>query len=476
MARPRLTVLTDVEIQQIHHAALRLLSDVGMSVPPSDARGLLRRAGGRVDESGRCSLPPALVEEALGSVPKSFRLCDRGGGSMSFPTEQHFHISGSNCLRVLDYDGRVPRQPTMDDLIRFTRLADALPLIAAIAPQVTKIHGGGDEPAEVVMLRILEQLFGNTTKHCLLAPLNRSIAEACLDMGELLAGGRALADRPVISIETSPNSPLVWDEDSIAILMMAARRGAPIFICSLGLAGMSVPITVAGSLALVTAQCLFSLVLAWLVNPAVSFVWGALGDEIMDMRTAEMALAGPEDALGTAAGAQMAHYYGLPALAYAPHSDGKLLDEQVGMEKMGGMLSAIAAGAEISMNAGSLNKTTVASYEQMIIDHEMLRYVYRYGMVITVNAETLGYDAVKSVGPGGTFMATQHTLRHLRTGENEYLRLFDRKGISTEVPDLLTRAHEQAEEIIQTHRPAVPEAEKAQLADYVQDRIRHFRG
>jgi trimethylamine--corrinoid protein Co-methyltransferase len=185
-----------------------------------------------------------------------------------------------------------------------------------------------------------------------------------------------------------------------------------------------------------------------------------------------MALAGPEDALGTAAGAQMAHFYGLPALAYSPHSDGKQLDEQVGMEKMGGMLSAIAAGAEISINAGSLNKTTVASYEQMVIDHELLLYVYRYSRGLTVDDATLAFDAVQAVGPGGSFMANEHTLRYLRSGENEYLRLFDRQGISTEVPDLLTRAHEQVEAILSSHQPSVPETVAVDLARYVDDRLR----
>ncbi len=472
MGRPKLTVLSDAEIEAIHRTSLRILAEIGMVVPLESARLLLRKGGARVDEAGRVILPQAMVEEAVREAPKHFRLCDRQGGAMTFRADVHYHFSGSSCLRVLDYGTTAPRQPTLDDVARFARLADSLPMIAAVSPQVTKIQTLTDLPPNAVMLRVFEQVLCNTTKHCMTAPLNRVDAEAWIEMGEILADGRSLADQPVISIETSPNTPLLWDEDSVAILLMAARKGVPIFLCSLGLAGMSVPITVAGALAVVTAQCLFSLVLAWLANPKVSFIWGALGDEIMDMRTVDMALAGPEDALGIVAGAQMAAFYGFPSVAYAPHTDAKSLDEQVGMEKMGGLLSAIAAGAAMSMNGGALNKSTVASYEQMVIDDEMLRYVYRYLRGVEVSEETLAFEAVKGVGSGGNFMTDAHTLRHLRTGENEYLRLFDRTGTSTMVEDLLSRAHQRVETILAEHNPAVPAKMAAQLAAYVEDRSR----
>lgn len=469
MATPHLTVLNDNEIEAIHRTALRLLAEVGMTVPGREAQLLLKRAGAQVELNGRTYLPSALVEEALQVVPQQLYLCDRRGGTLPLPTAAHYHISGAATLRVLDYGSCVPRMPTLEDVTRFTRLADALPLIAGVAPQVTQIQVEANRLADEMILHVLKEMVCNTSKHCNFAPPSRKLGRGWLEMGAILAGERALASYPVISVEVAPNSPLQWDEDSIEVLLMTARAGVPIVVLPLGMAGMSAPITIAGSVALMTAHALFGLVTAQLAKPGAPVIWGALGNEIMDMRTADLALAGPEDALGMVAGSQMARFYGLPSLSCAPHSDAKLLDEQVGMEKMAGLISTIAAGVDMSVNAGSLNKTSISSYEQMIIDHEMLRYVYRYLKGVVVTEEVLAFKVVEAVGPGGNFLATEHTMHHLHSGENLYLQILDRTAINSQVSDLVTRAHDEAEAILKSHTPQVPEAIALQVTDYVKE-------
>ncbi len=472
MGLPQLTVLNEAEIQALHQTALRLLAEVGMTVPTREAQALLKRAGARVEASDRVYLPRELVGDALEAVPKQFQLHDRRGGTLTLPTDSHYHISGAATLQVLDYGSCVPRQPTLDDLIRFTRLANVLPLISCIAPQVTQLRAEGANSTKQMLLYVLRDLLCNTTKHCIFAPPTLQWGEIWLEMGEILAGTRSLASNPVISVEVAPNTPLQWDKDSLEVLLLTARKGVPILMLPLGLAGMSAPITMAGSLALVTAQALCGLVIAVLVNPEVPVIWGALGNEILDMRSADLALAGPEDALGMVAGAQMARVYGLPSISCAPHSDAKLPDVQVGMEKMANMLSTIAAGVDMSINAGSLNKSSVSSFEQMIIDHEMLRYVYRYLKGVTVTEKTLAYEVMEEVGPGGNFLSAEHTMSFLHSGENVYLRIFDRTGINVEVPDLLSRAREEVEATLARYEPDVPQETITQLTAYA-DSARH---
>ena len=402
-------------------------------------------------------------------APKQFCLCDRRGGTLSLPTDGHYHLSGSETLQVLDYDSGEYRLPTLEDVVRFTRLADALPLIAAVTPQVSNVQGvGSPEEAE---LQSLQALVCNTSKHCLIAPLSRRVAEVWLEMGEILADGQPLAGHPVISILVSSNTPLQWERETLGTLLLAAQKGVPTVILPGAQAGMSAPITLAGGMVLKTAETLFGLVLAQLVNPGVPIIFGGVGLCILDMHTVDLASAGPEYALGNAAGAQMARFYQLPSYSCAAHTDGKSPDQQVGMEKMACMSSAIAAGVDMSINAGSLNKTTVSSYEQMVIDHELLRYLYRCGEGIAVDEETLAYEVIEAVGPGGNFLTVDHTRRFLRTGENLYLKLFDRTGINNEVPRLLARAHEEAEAVLASYEPDVPQEMRQQIAEYVEERL-----
>lgn len=471
MGFPQLMVLQDAEIEAIHRTALQVLAKVGMFVSDEDAQAILSKGGAQVDEaSGRVRLPQELVEDALQMAPKQFHLCDRRGGTLPLPTDGHYHFSGSETLQVLDYDSGELRQPTLEDAIRFSRLADALPLIAGVTPQVSNLQGEGSP--EDMELRGLEALVCNTSKHCIIAPLTRWMAEAWLEMGEILADAHPLSSYPVVSVCVSSNTPLQWEKETLGALLLAARKGVPIVALPGGQAGMSAPITLAGAQALKTAETLFGLVLAQLVNPGVPVIFGGVGIGILDMRTVDLASAGPEYALGNTAGAQMARFYQLPSYSCAAHSDAKSPDEQVGMEKMACMFSAIAAGVDMSINAGSLNKTTVSSYEQMIIDHEMLRYLYRCLGGIAVNEETLAYEVIEAVGPGGNFMMADHTRRFLRTGENLYLKLFDRTGINDEVPDLLARAHAEAEATLASHKPDVPEETIQRITAYVEEQLR----
>jgi len=470
MALPPWTILTDTEVEAIHGTALRVLANVGMSVPDTEAQAILSKGGAQVEEaSGQVCLPPELVHEALQMAPRQFHLSDRRGGALPLPTDGHYHFSGCETLRVLDYASGKFRQPTLEDAVRFTRLADALPLIAGVSPQVANVQG--EDSPEDMALRALQAMVCNTSKHCLIAPLNRRVGEVWLEMGEILAAGQPLSTHPVISVCVSSNSPLQWEEETLGALVLAARKGVPVFVLPGAQCGMSAPITLAGAQALKTAEFLFGLVLAQLVNPGVPVVFGGIGLGILDMRTADMASAGPEWVLGTAAGAQMARFYQLPSYSNAAHADGKSPDEQVGMEKMACMFSSLVAGVDVSINAGSLNKTTVSSYEQMIIDHEMLRYLYRCLEGMTVNEETLAYDVIEAIGPGGNYLMADHTRRSLRSGENLYLKLFDRTGVNAPAPDLLARAHEEVEAILATHEPDVSEQIAREIFAYIEEQL-----
>jgi trimethylamine--corrinoid protein Co-methyltransferase len=441
-----------------------------MSVPEAEAQAVLRKGGAHVDvATDAVRLPPELVEEALQRAPHRFHLCDRRGGRLELPAEGHHHISGCETLQVLDYESGQLRQPTLQDSARFARLADALPLIAGLSPQVANLRG--DDSPEDLALQALGVLACNTSKHCLIAPLNRRIAEVWLDLGDILADEQPLADHPVISVCVSSNSPLQWEAETLGALILTARRGVPLFLLPAGQAGMSAPITLAGTLALKTAETLFAVVLAQLARPGVPVLFGGIGVNILDMRTVDLASAGPEWVLGNVAGAQMARYYNLPSYSNAAHADGKSPDQQVGMEKMACMLSALASGIDVSINAGSLNKTTVSSYEQMIIDHEMLRYLYRCLEGVTVNEDTLAFEVIAAAGHGGSYLMADHTRRYLRSGENLYLRLFDRTSINDDVPGVLARAHEEVQAVLTDHKPDVPEELAAEIASFVEGQL-----
>ncbi|MCL0048742.1 trimethylamine methyltransferase family protein [Dehalococcoidia bacterium] len=49
----------------------------------------------------------------------------------------------------------------------------------------------------------------------------------------------------------------------------------------------------------------------------------------------------------------------------------------------------------------------------IVIDNEIIGMIYRILAGIEVNDETLGFDVIESVGPGGNYVAEDHTVEHM---------------------------------------------------------------
>jgi trimethylamine--corrinoid protein Co-methyltransferase len=64
------------------------------------------------------------------------------------------------------------------------------------------------------------------------------------------------------------------------------------------------------------------------------------------------------------------------------------------------------------------------SYEQYVIDDEIIGMACKILKGIAVDEEHMAYDAIKKVGPGGNYLISDHTLRFIR---NEY---FQSNGVS----------------------------------------------
>jgi trimethylamine---corrinoid protein Co-methyltransferase len=163
----------------------------------------------------------------------------------------------------------------------------------------------------------------------------------------------------------------------------------------------------------------------------------------------------PEQGLLMAATTQVIKSLGLPAIANAGYTDAKVPDAQAGMEKGMTALMAALAGADSFVPMG-VTGTIGASLPQLIIDDEMIGYLRRTRQGFEVTPETLVFEVVRRIGPGGNFLTDEHTLRHARR-EFWISRLSDRdnyvtwqaKGRQT----MLERAAVRRDQILREHHP-----------------------
>jgi trimethylamine--corrinoid protein Co-methyltransferase len=129
-----------------------------------------------------------------------------------------------------------------------------------------------------------------------------------------------------------------------------------------------------------------------------------------------------------------------------------------------------AAGSNVIYGMGMLEMGMTMSYEQLLIDAEIIRMTRKVLEGIDVNEVTLAADLIKSVGPNGSYLGQKHTRDHMRGMSQAKLidrRMYDaweREGGK----DIRERAHEKALEILEAHRvEPLPEPVRKEIADII---------
>jgi trimethylamine---corrinoid protein Co-methyltransferase len=205
------------------------------------------------------------------------------------------------------------------------------------------------------------------------------------------------------------------------------------------------------------AEGLAGLLLVDLVEPGFPVIVGPW-PFVSDLRTGAFSGGSGEEAVVSAAAAQMVNFYGLPSSVGAGMTDAKSPDCQAGYEKALAVALAAQAGCNnISESAGMLGSLMALSLEAMVIDNDMLGAVLRTVRGIEVSDETLSLDVIEQVVHGeGHYLRTAQTLDLMRS-EYEYPALADRRTPgeweAAGSPDIRAQAGERVRQILSTHYP-----------------------
>lgn len=446
--------LTDDQVRQIHETALRVLEEIGVQVNNARALDIFASQGAEVDRAGRLAKPPrSMVEDALASAPSRVILCGREEEHDLILEDGRVYMgTGGTALNVLDLEGN-RRRSNLKDVGEIARLTDALENVHFF---VLPVYPNELSRATVDVNRFYAGL-ANTTKHVMGGIYTVDGMLNVIRMAEEIVGGpEVLQKRPIVSFITLVISPLKIDDLYGEMLIEIAKRGTPVAIPSEPQCGSTAPVTLAGNLVLFAAETLCGVTLAQLVNPGTPVLCGHVGT-IADMRTMSYVSGAVEMGLMDAAGAQLAQFWQLPYYATGGMSDSKVPDVQAGYESAITLLAVALAGANyIHDAAGLLDFALTASYEKYVIDNEIIGMVLRALQSIEVNEDSLAFEVISHVGPGGHFLAEEHTIRHMRS-EFFYPKLSDRRSyedwVAQGAKNGRERARETAKQILAEHQP-----------------------
>ena len=408
--RPSLKYLSDQEVKRVHEKALEMLEDLGMKFEGQEARDYFEKAGANV-EGDIVKIPRKIIEDGLKTVPKreEFTLYGR-------TPDKDIHLKDSvptlaamtMATNVLDPWSGERRKATDRDLELLTRVMERLETVSMASALITP----QDVPMQSSDWYTWATSIKNTTKHITGGAVGKEGVRDAIRMASLAIGSEEeFYKRPFISFWVLTMPPLRVDENTSNVLMEAAVHKVPSVISSGGILGMTSPMSVESALVHTHAETLACIALSQLVNPGAPVIYSSYVRS-MDMKTMCINMSSPESIIMKCGMAQLGDYIGLPTKMPANLRDGKLLDAQAGFETgMGGLAGAYTCDFIVAMQ---LDMDIMVDYADLIYSDECMKILQRMVRPLDFSDETLAYDNMEEVGPGNTFLETDHTFDHYR--------------------------------------------------------------
>jgi trimethylamine--corrinoid protein Co-methyltransferase len=139
------------------------------------------------------------------------------------------------------------------------------------------------------------------------------------------------------------------------------------------------------------------------------------------------------------------------------------------------LLTTVNSGVDFVLHsAGILSSFLTFSFEKFVLDDEICGMIRHYHKGFRVDSDTLAYDVIADVSPGGNFLMEMHTIERCRS-EFWQPDLVDRRGLDAWMqdgrPQVVNQASARWKTLLSEHSdPHLDEITKRQLNRYVKER------
>ncbi len=402
--------MDDGQIERIDAASMHILENVGVVFRDPVALADWRRAGAKV-EGETVFLDRFLVRELIATIPESFTFHARNpANSLPFGKDHAIFVpmTGAPFLRDLE-DKR--RNPTLDDLATFHKLAHMLPALHSSAHHIVEPY---DHPISQRHLRITYSSMKHSDKTFMGMTTSPRNAEDVMEMCAILFGAEFMETHPVVTGNCNGNSPLVWDETMLGAMRAFCRKNQPVLCSPFVLGGANTPASVAPTVAQLNAEALSALAYTQVIRKGCSAIYGHYLSTVSMKSGAPMA-GTPEISLMNFMIGQMARYYRVPWRTSNTLGGAKTFDAQAGYESATTLQAVIMAGANYLWHSAGWNEAGMhCSIAKFIVDAEQCAMAYRMAEGIRWDDFDEGLAAIADIGPGGHYLGHAHTLENFQ--------------------------------------------------------------
>ena len=409
--RPTLNILSDELIGRILAEAKRIMAEVGMEIRgPRLRQRLLDHGLKTADGANRVLFPPAVVERAIATAPKSFTLYDRDGRPHAEIGGYNVHfVPGSSGLKIMDHRNGETRLANSTDFVEYARLCDGLPHIAYLA---TAFSTNKDIESQVSDAWRLYMALVNSKKPVVSGAFGEHGVPRMVEMMQLFRRDRAeLIEKPLSIFTVTATGNFRFGEDSCQNVLDCVEAGIPIEIVPVTLMGLIAPVTLVGALVFHCVDVLTGITMAQIVRPGAPVLFGG-APATFHMKAASAPMAAIEAQLLNVGYVAIAKSLGLPTQAYMALSDGKFLDAQAGAETMTSAMLAALAGVNSVSGPGMLDFVLTFSLPKLVFDNEVCGQCLHFVREIRVLEDLPAMDLVDHLRQNDHLITAPHTLKY----------------------------------------------------------------
>ena len=468
---PNYEVLDEAALEMIERNAETVLAEIGVNfVDSPEALERWRAAGAEIDGE-RVRIPRGLARKLCATAPATFTQHARN-------PERNVVIGGKNLVLapvygppfVRDAEGG-RRYATMADFEKFVKLGYMSKWLH---------HSGGTvcEPTDVpVNKRHLDMLLAHMTlsdKPFMGSVTEPSRAQDSVDMCGILFGEEFVQNNTVMTSLININSPMTFDSIMMGALEVFAKNNQASIISPFIVGGAMAPVSVAGTLTQVMAECLAGIAYSQLIKPGAPVIMGAFVTSI-DMNSGAPTFGTPEAAHITYGVGQLARRLGVPYRSAGSFCGSKLPDAQAAYETSNSLQMGLLSGVNFMLHAcGWLEGGLVASFEKFVMDADQLGTLHHFARGVNMDENGQAMGAIAEVGPGGHYLGCEHTQANFKSA---FWRsdLFDYKPFETwheeGARDTQTLASIRVQRMVDTYQqPTLDPEIEARLRAYVAEK------
>jgi trimethylamine--corrinoid protein Co-methyltransferase len=409
--------LSGKQVECLHEAALSVLEKTGFSYEAGmdETLGMAENFGMAVDRTdSRIYFPRDRIMEQVDKAPHRVVLYSRDGkNDLHLEDDRVYLGTGGAAIKIIDLETGESRHTTLKDLYDLGRLVDQLDNIHFfLRPCIPK-----DIPEAVYDENVFYACLKATAKHVMAGVNDVEGFHKMLDIASMVAGNlEDVTTRPFVSVIASfAISPLRFCTHSTRIMQEAARHEIPVALSCAPMAGVTSPVTMAGTLVQTHAEQLAGIAICQMTKPGAPVLYGGIPGRA-NLWNLGYQGGSVECGMMNAAIHQLANHVKVPNYNSSGLTDAKIPDAQAGWEKaMTTLIAAMGGSNYVHHAAGMLNCMITVAHEQFVIDDEIIGLCCKVLAGIPTDPEYMALQVIDSAARGEDFIKSAHTMEYMKT-------------------------------------------------------------